>query len=52
MFGPKYPNETKEAIPALIRALRDDDQEVRSGARAALKAIDPDAARKAGVKDD
>jgi HEAT repeat protein len=39
----------KTAIPALLEYLDDDDEGVRKYAAAALKAIDPVAAAKAGV---
>lgn len=42
--------DAKEAVPGLVEALRDGDKEVREQAASALKKIDPDAAKKAGVK--
>jgi HEAT repeat protein len=40
----------KQAVPALIQVLRDADPKVREAAADALRTIDPEAARKAGVK--
>ncbi len=45
-FGPV----AKEAVPSLIKALRDEDKDVRKEAGIALKKIDPDAATNAGVE--
>jgi HEAT repeat protein len=39
----------KAAVSALIDALKDEDKDVRTAAAEALKKIDPEAARKAGV---
>jgi HEAT repeat protein len=44
-FGPA----AKEAVPALVAALADRDFPVVLAVRDALKRIDPEAARKAGV---
>lgn len=38
----------KEAVPVILRALRDRHPSVRSAAQTALKKVDPEAARKAG----
>jgi len=46
MFGP----DARIAVPALVELLNDPDLEVRGRATNALKAIDPEAAAKAGVK--
>lgn len=40
----------KQALPALVQALRDDNESVRRQAAEAIKAIDPDAAKEAGVR--
>jgi hypothetical protein len=40
----------RAAVPALIDILKDEDKDVRSQAAGALKKIDPEAARKAGVR--
>jgi HEAT repeat protein len=48
--SPAYGNAMKSAIAPLIKALKDPDAEVRFAAAQTLKAIDPDAAAKAGVK--
>ncbi|MCI0459283.1 MAG: HEAT repeat domain-containing protein [Gemmataceae bacterium] len=45
-FGPK----AREAVGALIQLLQDEDQETRRRAAKALQKIDPQAARKAGVR--
>jgi vesicle coat complex subunit len=42
--------EATSAVPALTAALRDREPSVRKTAGLALKTIDPEAARKAGVK--
>jgi hypothetical protein len=42
--------EARQAMPALVAALRDQDKQVRVAAAKALKAIDPDAADRAGMK--
>jgi HEAT repeat protein len=47
---PAIPGKTPVAVPALIKALTDADAGVRAAAALALKKIDPQAARKAGVK--
>jgi vesicle coat complex subunit len=39
------------AVPALIEALKDEDSDVANAAAEALKSIDPEAAKRAGVKD-
>ena len=64
-FNPEYQSSTlitvindfgamgtnaKPAIPALVKFLADPDEQVRTSAAAALKAIDPEGAAKAGVK--
>ena len=41
---------SKQAVPALIWALKDPDSEVRDSASAALLAIDPEAAKNASAK--
>lgn len=46
LFG----EEARSAVPALTAALRDREPSVRKTAGQALKTIDPEAARKAGVK--
>jgi HEAT repeat protein len=46
LFGPG----AKAAVPALVGALGDSDPEVRTNAALALKRIDPEAARRAGVR--
>ena len=40
----------KQAVPALVKSLSDEDQDTGQSASNALKAIDPEAATKAGVK--
>jgi hypothetical protein len=40
----------RPATGAVIRALNDEDADVRKAAAAALQRIDPDAASKAGVR--
>ena len=40
----------KDAVPALTAALHDDSPAVRREAASALKEIDPEAAKKAGVR--
>jgi HEAT repeat protein len=45
-FGPK----AKLAVPALVELLNDPNAGVRGSATDSLKAIDPEAAAKAGVK--
>jgi HEAT repeat protein len=47
---PTLPDRPPGAIPALIEALKDADAGVRAAAARALKKIDPQAAKKAGVK--
>jgi HEAT repeats len=42
--------DAKPAVPTLINLLNDSAQRVKDAARDALKAIDPEAAEKAGVK--
>jgi HEAT repeat protein len=42
--------EAKSAVPALTQALNDPVAVIRTNAAASLKAIDPEAAAKAGVK--
>ena len=46
LFG----SDAKTAVPALVDLLKDPDADVRKEAGSALKAIDPEAAAKAGVK--
>jgi HEAT repeat protein len=46
----KFGSQAKEAVPALTVALKDANSSVRGAASTALKAIDPEAAKKAGVK--
>jgi len=41
---------TRSAMPSLIEALKDVNQDVRRSAEEALKKIDPEAAAKAGLK--
>jgi HEAT repeat protein len=43
------PESVKTAVPALVRLLKDDDAEVRSAAIKALKVIEPQAAKQAGI---
>ena len=45
-----FGDQGKEAVPALVARLSDKDTGVRKAAGTSLKLIDPDAARKAGVK--
>lgn len=40
----------KDAVPALIETLKDENGDVRQDAAIALKKIDPEAAKKAGLK--
>jgi hypothetical protein len=40
----------RAAVPALIDILKDEDKDVRIQSAGALKKIDPEAARKAGVR--
>jgi HEAT repeat protein len=46
----KFGERAKEAVPHLLPFLNDADEDNRSSATNALKAIDADAAAKAGVK--
>jgi HEAT repeat protein len=46
----QYGTVAKPAVSALIGALKDPDKEVQSKVQDALKKIDPEAAKKAGVK--
>ena len=41
--------QAKDAVPALIEQLKDDNEQRRTSAGFALEKIDPDAAKKAGV---
>jgi HEAT repeat protein len=47
---PTIAGKAPAAVPALIGALKDADAQVRAAAALALKKIDPQAAKKAGVK--
>jgi len=47
---PTISDQPPVAVPALIGALTDTDAEVRAAAARALKKIDPQAAKKVGVK--
>jgi HEAT repeats/AhpC/TSA family len=47
---PAIPDRPPAAVPALIAAIKDADAGVRAAAARALKKIDPQAAKKAGVK--
>jgi HEAT repeat protein len=47
---PTIPDRAPAAVPALIAAMKDADAGVRAAAAQALKKIDPQAAKKAGVK--
>ena len=47
-FGPPYTNELNSAVPALMKAMKDADPEMRVAARETLKKIDPKAAANAG----
>jgi HEAT repeat protein len=49
VLGPMK-SRAKAAVPAIIALLKDDDREVRFAAGYFLKMIDPEAARKAGVR--
>ena len=40
----------RPAVPALLEALQDKDEDVRRQAAAAVQAIDPEAAKKAGIR--
>ena len=42
-------DKAKDAVPAVVASLQDDDEYVRAAAAEALKKLDPEAARKAGV---
>lgn len=46
----RFGADAKAAVPLLIKLLNDSDQYVRDAAKDALKAIDPEAAAKAGVQ--
>jgi HEAT repeat protein len=46
----KFGAAAESAMPALLKATKDEDEKVRAAAREALKSIDPEAARKAGVE--
>ena len=48
-IGP-FETNARAAVPMVLEALSDNDQEVRDQAAWALKRIDPAAAAKAGVK--
>jgi HEAT repeat protein len=47
---PTMPDRPSATVPALIAAMKDADARVRAAAALALKRIDPQAAKKAGVK--
>ena len=47
---PAIPDRAPATVPALIAAMKDADPGVRAAAALALKRIDPQAAKKAGVK--
>jgi HEAT repeat protein len=40
----------EKVVPALIQALKDPDSQVRRAAAEALKKVDPEAAKKAGLR--
>ncbi len=46
----KFGADAREAVPALTTALKDRERNVRTAVGKALKKIDPEAARKAGVR--
>jgi hypothetical protein len=48
-LGPIGP-DAKDAVPVLLKAMKDGNQELQRRAAEALKKIDPEAARKAAVK--
>jgi HEAT repeat protein len=49
-FGDKYPGLRKPAIPMFVKLLNDPDIDVRINATNQLKAMDPTAAARAGIK--
>jgi HEAT repeat protein len=46
----KFGAAAESAMPALLKATKDEDEKVCAAAREALKSINPEAARKAGVE--
>jgi HEAT repeat protein len=46
----EFPAEAKTVVPALVAALKDKEEDVRKSAGESLREIDPDAAKKAGVR--
>lgn len=46
----KFGNEASSSIPSLVQALTDREANVRSAAGVALKKIDPEMAKKSGVR--
>jgi HEAT repeat protein len=51
VLGWEHPDETKIAVPALVKAVNDEDEDVRITACNLLKRLDPEAARQAGIRD-
>jgi len=48
--GKKPPAELKKAVPVLVKLLRHEEEVVQDNAKDALKKIDPEAAKKAGIR--
>jgi HEAT repeat protein len=49
-FSKQCSEQCKQAIPLLVKLLNDPDEHVRMNATNELKEIDPEAAKKAGIK--
>jgi hypothetical protein len=49
-WSAQFPEEQKKAIPQILKLLNDSDENVRMAAKNGIKAIDPQAAAKAGIK--
>ena len=49
-WGAQFPEQQKQAVPYVIKLLEDPDEQVRTSATNQLKALDPQAAAKAGIK--
>jgi len=49
-WSAQFPEERKRAVPELLTLLKDPDENVRKAATNGIKAIDPQAATRAGIK--